>query len=92
MEQSELKMLIGQADDAEKYDPRLRPPVQPIEYAVDPNTGMKNYICNETGQWATSTEYIKHSLTRSIHFGRLYTSGQNKGREDDLYEACRCLG
>jgi Heterokaryon incompatibility protein Het-C len=59
---------------------------------VDPNTGMKNYIANETGQWATSTDYIKFSLRRSIHFGRLYTSGRNKGREEDLFEALRCLG
>jgi hypothetical protein len=27
-------------EDARKYDPRLRPPVDPIELAVDPNTGM----------------------------------------------------
>lgn len=53
---------------------------------------MKNYICNESGGWATSSAYIKFSLTRSIHFGRVYTSGTNSGREEDLYEALRCLG
>ncbi|KAL8825221.1 MAG: hypothetical protein Q9191_004545, partial [Dirinaria sp. TL-2023a] len=80
--------------DARKYDPRLRPPVQPIELEIDPNTGMKNYIANENIGIATSAGYIKHSFTRSIHFGRLYTSGagSSKGREADLCEALRCLG
>jgi hypothetical protein len=53
---------------------------------------MKNYIANESGGWATSTGYIKFSLTRSIHFGRVYTSGSRKGQEKDLFEALRCLG
>ena len=98
--------------DARKYDPRLRPPVQPIELAIDPRSGkyyrvlllrsttkliyvgMKNYIANESGQWATSSGYIKHSFARSIHFGRVYTSGAHgtKGKEEDLCEALRCLG
>ncbi|KAF2668029.1 heterokaryon incompatibility Het-C [Microthyrium microscopicum] len=82
----------GYPDDAQKYDPRLRPPVRPEEIAIDINTGMKNYISNESGGWATSSDYIKWSITRSIHFGRLYTSGPNKGRDSDLYEALRCLG
>jgi hypothetical protein len=54
--------------------------------------GMKNYIANESGGWATSTGYVKFSLKRSIHFGRVYTSGARKGQEKDLYEALRCLG
>ena len=82
----------GYPDDAQKYDPRLRPPVQPQEIAIDPNTGMKNYIANESGGWATSSDYIKWSLSRSIHFGRVYTSGTNQGQEADLCEALRCLG
>jgi len=53
---------------------------------------MKNYICNESGGWATSSDYIKWSLSRSIHFGRVYTSGRDSGREEDLCEALRCLG
>lgn len=48
--------------DARTYDPRLRGPVLPAELEVDMNTGMKNYIANETGGWATSTGYIKFSL------------------------------
>lgn len=55
---------------------------------------MKNYIANESGSWATSSGYVKHSLARSIHFGRVYTSGAHgtKGKDDDLCEALRCLG
>lgn len=80
--------------DARKYDQRLRPPVQPIELEVDLQTGMKNYIANESLGIATSAGYIKHSFTRSIHFGRLYTNGagNSKGRDAELCEALRCLG
>ncbi|KAH0542732.1 hypothetical protein FGG08_002871 [Glutinoglossum americanum] len=80
--------------DARRFDPRLRGPVQQIELAIDPNTGMKNYIANESGGWATSSGYVKHSLSRSIHFGRVYTSGASgtAGKEADLCEALRCLG
>ncbi|KAF4549134.1 Hypothetical protein D9617_23g005490 [Elsinoe fawcettii] len=79
-------------EDARKYDKRLRGPVLREELEVDPQTGMKNYIANERGGWATSAGYVKFSVQRSIHYGRLYTSGPNKGREEDLCEALRCLG
>lgn len=79
-------------EDAKKYDERLRGPVHPDELAVDPDTGMKNYVANERGGWATSAGYIKYSFARAIHFGRMYTHGANKGREEDLCEALRCLG
>jgi hypothetical protein len=80
--------------DARRFDPRLRGPVQRAELEIDPNTGMKNYIANESGGWATSSGYVKHSLSRSIHFGRVYTSGAHgaAGKEADLCEALRCLG
>ena len=80
--------------DARKFDPRLRPPVEQIELDVDPETGMKNYIANEKLGIATSKGYVKFSFTRSIHFGRLYTSGAHgaRGKEADLCEALRCLG
>lgn len=56
--------------------------------------GMKNYIANERGNWATSAGYIRNSFARAIHYGRMYThgSGGKKGNEDDLCEALRCLG
>ncbi|KAL2837172.1 heterokaryon incompatibility protein Het-C-domain-containing protein [Aspergillus pseudoustus] len=79
-------------DDARQFDSRLRGPIRQIELEIDPETGMKNYIANERGDWATSAAYIKFSLARSIHYGRLYTSGHRKGNDEDLCEALRCLG
>lgn len=80
--------------DARKFDPRLRGPVHKEELEVDPSTGMKNYIANERGGWATSSGYVKYSISRSIHFGRVYTHGSrgSSGKEADLCEALRCLG
>ncbi|KAF8866883.1 Het-C-domain-containing protein [Acephala macrosclerotiorum] len=77
--------------DAREFDPRLRGPVQQVELEIDMNTAMKNYIANESGGWATSAGYIKFSFARSIHFGRLYTSGRgnSRGKEADLCEALR---
>ncbi|PHH79359.1 hypothetical protein CDD80_5027 [Ophiocordyceps camponoti-rufipedis] len=85
----------GYADglDARKFHPSLRGPVEPVETEVDDKTGMKNYIANESGRWATSAGYLRYSFARSIHFGRLYTSGAHgKGNDDNLCEALRCLG
>ncbi|CAK7567194.1 MAG: hypothetical protein SEPTF4163_005156 [Sporothrix epigloea] len=87
---------LGYADgeDARKFDPRLRGPVDPVELEIDPETGMKNYIANERGSWATSAGYLRFSFGRSIHFGRLYLHGGHgvAGKEADLCEALRCLG
>ena len=86
----------GYADDkdARECDARLRGPVQDIELAIDPRTGMKNYIANEDLGIATSSGYVKFSLMCSIHFGRLYTSGASgsRGKDADVAEALRCLG
>jgi hypothetical protein len=85
---------LGYADgeDARKYDSRLRGPVEPVETEIDHNTGMKNYIANEKGHWATSANYLRFSFSRAIHYGRLFTHGSNKGNDADLCEALRCLG
>ncbi|KAK7977966.1 hypothetical protein PG988_005456 [Apiospora saccharicola] len=86
---------LGYADgkDAREFDKRLRGPVLPVETEIDMRTGMKNYIANESGGWATSAGYLRNSIARSVHYGRLYTSGSSrKGNEDDLCEALRCLG
>jgi len=59
------------------------------------HTGMKNYIANGRGDWATSAAFVKYSFTQSIHHGRLYTNGSgrfSKGKDEDLAEACRLLG
>ncbi|KAI1488857.1 heterokaryon incompatibility Het-C [Biscogniauxia mediterranea] len=80
-------------DDARNYDPRLRGPVRPVETEIDMRTGMKNYIANERGDWATSAGYLRFSIGRCIHYGRLYTHGsRGSGKEEDLCEALRCLG
>ena len=57
-------------------------------------TGMKNYIANENGNWATSAGYLRFSFARSIHFGRTFKhgSGGSSGKDSDLSEALRCLG
>ncbi|KAH9985719.1 heterokaryon incompatibility Het-C [Xylariaceae sp. FL0662B] len=86
---------LGYADglDARTFDKRLRGPVAPVETEIDPRTGMKNYIANEQGNWATSAGYLRLSIARSVHFGRLYTHGSHgRGKEEDLCEALRCLG
>lgn len=36
----------GEGEDPRKYDPRMRPPVDPRELEIDPQSGMKNYIAN----------------------------------------------
>lgn len=82
----------GDGVDARDFDKRLRGPVVPVETEIDPRTGMKNYISNESGGWSTSAGYLRYSFARSIHYGRLYTSGDKKGNDDDLCEALRCLG
>ncbi|KIW60139.1 hypothetical protein, variant [Exophiala xenobiotica] len=81
-------------EDARQYDVRLRAPVRDIELQIDPETGMKNYIANGKGDWATSAAFVKYSFERSIHHGRLYLNGHGffKGKDEDLAEALRCLG
>lgn len=68
--------------------------MRPVELEIDPATGMKNYIANGKGDWATSAAYVKYSFERSIHHGRLYTNGHGmlRAKDDDLAEALRCLG
>ena len=65
-----------------------------VELQIDMETGMKNYIANGKGDWATSAAFVKYSFERSIHHGRLYTNGHGyfKGKDEDLAEALRCLG
>ncbi|OTB04112.1 hypothetical protein M426DRAFT_36987, partial [Hypoxylon sp. CI-4A] len=83
----------GDGVDARTFDKRLRGPVAAVETEIDMRTGMKNYIANEQGGWATSAGYLRFSIGRSIHYGRLYCHGSHgKGKEEDLCEALRCLG
>ncbi|KAI0322897.1 heterokaryon incompatibility protein Het-C-domain-containing protein [Amylostereum chailletii] len=79
----------GEGEDARKYNPKLRGPVDPRELEIDPRSGMKNYIANENGSWDTSKALVRRTLERCIHVGRMYRS---QGRKEDEYEAYRLLG
>ena len=41
-----------------------------IELDIDPKTGMKNYIANESVGIDTSSAYIRRELQLAIHQGR----------------------
>ncbi|KAJ7778275.1 heterokaryon incompatibility protein HET-C [Mycena metata] len=79
----------GAGEDPRKYHPKLRGPVEPIELQVDPRTGMKNYIANDTGHWDTSRALVRRTLEQCIHLGRQHRA---QGRKEDEYEAYRLLG
>ncbi|KAJ7108550.1 heterokaryon incompatibility protein Het-C-domain-containing protein [Mycena epipterygia] len=79
----------GAGEDPRKYHPKLRAPVEPIELEVDPRSGMKNYIANDSGHWDTSRALVRRTLERCIHLGRQHRS---QGRKEDEYEAYRLLG
>ncbi|KAJ6470669.1 heterokaryon incompatibility protein Het-C-domain-containing protein [Mycena vitilis] len=79
----------GAGEDPRNYHPQLRGPVDPIELEVDPRTGMKNYIANDSGHWDTSRALVRRTLERCIHLGRQHRS---QNRKEDLYEAYRLLG
>lgn len=77
-------------EDATQYDTRLRGPVnERVELAIDPETGMKNYIANERAGCMTSALHVRRLFGRSIELGRQYNRSKNK---EDLYEALRLLG
>jgi len=79
----------GEGEDPRKYDKRLRGPVDPRELEVDPRTGMKNYIANETGGWDTSKALVRRTLEECIRRGRAQRAN---GQKADEYEAYRLLG
>lgn len=77
-------------EDARQYDRRLRGPIdEEIELAVDPETGMKNYIANDRVGIMTSSKLLHNLFEKSIELGRRYT---NSNDNDDLYEALRLMG
>ncbi|KAL3425064.1 Translation initiation factor IF-2 [Phlyctema vagabunda] len=77
-------------EDATQYDRRLRAPVdESVELAIDPNTGMKNYIANEDAGIMTSAKHVRNLFRKSVELGRAYA--QNN-RSEDLHEALRLLG
>ncbi|KAL5511341.1 hypothetical protein ACEPAH_4557 [Sanghuangporus vaninii] len=94
----------GYADDAQKYDPRLRPPVDPQELEVDLTNGMKKYMATEGHTWDTSTAHIRRTLRTCITLGRgvhgnskRETKSESDKKEDpegdeERWEAFRLLG
>ncbi|KZV99953.1 Het-C-domain-containing protein [Exidia glandulosa HHB12029] len=79
----------GEGEDARKYHPLLRGPVDPQELEVDIHTGMKNYIANEHGHWDTSKALVRKRLEECIRLGRQWRQTNQKA---DLYECFRLLG
>jgi hypothetical protein len=79
----------GEGEDARRYHPGLRGPVDPRELEVDPRTGMKNYIANEGGHWDTSKALVRRTFEQCIKLGRQHRQSNQKA---DLYEAYRLLG
>ncbi|KAF8860084.1 Het-C-domain-containing protein [Acephala macrosclerotiorum] len=76
--------------DATQYDPRLRGPVnERVELAIDPRTGLKNYIANEQAGIMTSALHVRKLFGKCIQLGRSYAHSRNK---DELYESLRLLG
>ncbi|KAK3330124.1 heterokaryon incompatibility protein Het-C [Apodospora peruviana] len=77
-------------EDARNYDHRLRGPInEEVELAIDPETGMKNYIAKERAGFMTSAEHVRKLFTKCIELGRSYQRSDNKA---ELYEALRLLG
>ncbi|KAI1097643.1 Het-C-domain-containing protein [Jackrogersella minutella] len=77
-------------EDARQYDRRLRGPVdERVELAIDPETGLKNYIANERARIMTSALHVRRLFSRCIELGRSY---KENNRKSDLYEALRLLG
>ncbi|KAJ0124272.1 hypothetical protein J7T55_005610 [Diaporthe amygdali] len=79
----------GYPDDAKKIDARLRGPVDPKELAIDPETGMKNYIANSGKGWVTSADYLREQLLGCIELGR---KGRAQHETDARKDAFRRLG
>ncbi|KAK3498249.1 heterokaryon incompatibility protein Het-C-domain-containing protein [Neurospora crassa] len=76
--------------DARDYDPRLRGPVdEETELAIDPETGMKNYIANENIGIMSSAEHVRKLFSKCIRLGRSYKETNDK---TELYEALRLMG
>ncbi|TVY17085.1 hypothetical protein LARI1_G005664, partial [Lachnellula arida] len=76
--------------DATQYDRRLRGPVnERVELAIDPRTGLKNYIANEQAGIMTSALHVRQLFSKSIQLGRSYAQTKNKA---ELHEALRLLG
>lgn len=63
--------------------------MQDIETEIDPRTGMKNYIRNEDGDYATSSAHIKRLSRECIRLARQYKITHLRSYRS---EAIRLLG
>ena len=80
----------GEGVDARQYDRRLRGPVdERTELAIDPETGLKNYIANERAGIMTSAQHVRRLFGRCIELARAYGRSHDK---QDLHEALRLMG
>ncbi|KAI5122202.1 hypothetical protein M0805_002691 [Coniferiporia weirii] len=100
------KGYAAREGDARRFDPRLRPPVDPRELEIDKRNGMKKYMATEGRSWDTSTAHIRRTLRACIALGRRVHAGRRRvGRDDDdddggddpddceeMWEAFRLLG
>ena len=76
--------------DARRYDPRLRGPVdEELELAVDPHTGLKNYIANERARCVTSAGHVRRLFSGVIELGRRHKQTRHK---EDMFEVLRLMG
>ena len=69
----EVQASAGEGGAGFQISEGLRSAVQPIELAIDPETGMKNYIANASEVGAinpTSAEYVEKQLVAAIACGR----------------------
>jgi hypothetical protein len=70
---SRAQASAGEGGAGYQISEGLRPAVRPAELAIDPRTGMKNYIANAAEVGAvnpTSAEYVEKQLIAAIACGR----------------------
>ncbi|KAL6230817.1 hypothetical protein BDW75DRAFT_221695 [Aspergillus navahoensis] len=80
----------AEGEDARNYDRRLRGPVdEERELAIDPRTGLKNYIANERMNIATSAALVRRLFGQCVQLGRRYARSRS---DEDLHESLRLLG
>lgn len=82
--------------DAREYHRELRGPVdESVELAIDPETGMKNYIANENVGITTSAGLTRDLLTRCIELGRSFARTGDKAERNESFRlmgtALHCL-
>ncbi|KAF5009237.1 hypothetical protein FDECE_4530 [Fusarium decemcellulare] len=94
-----LKSISGYAENKQgdylgdgtvsNLDSRLRRRVLGTELEIDPKTGMKNYIANETIGITTSAGYIRRKIQECVKHGQTARRDNNESRR---HEALICLG